>query len=131
MKEKIVYPPILGNVDGSFQSDLMFMTNYKTKNSGFHIIFNFIEITSRKAYSYKMKTKKAGEIIENFKQFFCLFGLHLVRIGLSTGDLDKIKNDVKATVLCFVIRHEHQVTLKRSINITKNGGRLFSLSCLL
>ena len=69
MKEKIVYPPILGNVDGSFQSDLMFMTNYKTKNSGFHIIFNFIEITSRKAYSYKMKTKKAEEIIENFKRF--------------------------------------------------------------
>lgn len=45
----------------------MFLTQYKTKNSGFHIILNFMELTSRKAYSYKLKKKL--DTINAFKSF--------------------------------------------------------------
>jgi len=68
-KTKITYAPIIGLQNGEFQTDLMFLTQYKTKNQGYHVILNFIEITSRKAYSYKLKNKKGNEIIECFKQF--------------------------------------------------------------
>ncbi len=68
-KTKIIYPPIVGRQDGEYQSDLMFLTQYKTKNSGYHIILNFIELTSRKAYSYKLKKKTGDEIVDAFKKF--------------------------------------------------------------
>lgn len=33
-KAKIIYPPIIGRTNGEYQADLMFLTQYKTKNSG-------------------------------------------------------------------------------------------------
>lgn len=64
--KNIIYSPIIGQ-DNDFQADLMFLTQYKTKNSGFHIILNFMELTSRKAYSYKLKKKL--DTINAFKSF--------------------------------------------------------------
>lgn len=68
-KAKIIYPPIIGRTNGEYQADLMFLTQYKTKNSGYHFILNFIELTTRKAFSYKLKKKQGDEVIDNFKKF--------------------------------------------------------------
>ena len=62
------YAPITGP-DDTYQADLMFLTQYKTKNDGYHVILNFIEVTSRKAFSYKLKNKEGNSVIEAFKTF--------------------------------------------------------------
>lgn len=53
----------------SFQTDLMFLTDLHKLNHGFDSIINFIEITSKKAYSYALKKKTADEVLEAFKTF--------------------------------------------------------------
>lgn len=67
-KSKTIYAPIIGQ-NGDYQADLMFLSQYKTKNSGYHIILNFMELTSRKAFSYKLKKKTGDEIVDAFGKF--------------------------------------------------------------
>ena len=62
---KKIYPPIIGEPN-DYQCDLMFLSQYKTKNDGYHVIMNFIEVTTRKVYSYPMKNKTKETIAENF-----------------------------------------------------------------
>jgi hypothetical protein len=53
----------------SYQMDITFYDQYSRLNKGYSCILTIIEITSRKAYAYPMKSKKAEEVLENFKTF--------------------------------------------------------------
>ena len=64
----IVYPAIVGEPN-DYQIDLMFLDSFKHKNSGYHMIFTAIELTSRKAYAYKLKNKSETTIAEAFDLF--------------------------------------------------------------
>jgi hypothetical protein len=68
-KQDIFYPPILAEGNYEYQCDLTFFDQYKRQNSGYGIIFAFIEITSRKAYCYPLKNKTAASICEAYKLF--------------------------------------------------------------
>ncbi len=47
----------------------MFLDQFKTKNDGYHVIMNFIEITTRKAYAYPLKNKSEGTILDALDMF--------------------------------------------------------------
>lgn len=65
----IHYPAIIGHSDNDYQADLMFLDEFKSKNNGYHIIFTAIELTSRKAYAYKLKYKTNESIDDAFTMF--------------------------------------------------------------
>jgi hypothetical protein len=54
---------------GCFQIDITFYDQYSRLNAGYSCILTIIEITSRKAWAYSMKSKKADEVLQNFKLF--------------------------------------------------------------
>lgn len=66
--KNINYPAIIGQ-DDDYQADLMFLDEFKSKNDGYHIIFTAIELTSRKAYAYKLKYKTDQSIVDAFTMF--------------------------------------------------------------
>ena len=55
--------------DDSYQMDITFYDQYSRINKGYSCILTIIEITSRKAYAYPMKSKKSDEVLDNFKKF--------------------------------------------------------------
>ena len=55
--------------DNSYQMDITFYDQYSRINKGYSCILTIIEITSRMAYAYPMKSKKSDEVLENFKKF--------------------------------------------------------------
>ena len=61
--------PIVASAN-TYQSDLMFYDSIAGVNKGFSAIINFIEITTRKAYSYKLKGKTAEEVFKAFQDFY-------------------------------------------------------------
>jgi len=62
------YPSITASPH-SYQADLTFFTDVSKRNKGYTCILNIIEITSRKAYAYPLKTKSGEEVLDAFKQF--------------------------------------------------------------
>lgn len=55
--------------EDSYQADLMFFPNYKKYNSGYDIILNIIETTTKKLYSFPLKKKsEAGPVIKEWVQ---------------------------------------------------------------
>lgn len=54
----------------SYQSDLMFLKDLHTLNDGYDAIINFIEMTTKKVYSYPLKSKSANAIMDVFKIFY-------------------------------------------------------------
>lgn len=68
VKKKPAYIPIVGE-PGSYQGDLMFLDKYAKENKGYSVVLCFIEITSRKAYTYALKNKSGPVVFEGFKQF--------------------------------------------------------------
>ncbi len=69
----VAYPAIVGS-DNDFQIDLMFFDSLKQKNSGYHVIFTAIELTSRKAYAYKLKNKSETSVCDAFDMFVAAAG---------------------------------------------------------
>ena len=59
----IIAPPF------SYQSDLMFLNDLHKLNEGYSCIINFVEMTTRKAYSYPLKGKESIDVFEAFKNF--------------------------------------------------------------
>jgi len=53
----------------SYQIDLMFMDSYETINKGYSAIINFVEITTKRAYSYPLKSKTSNEVFDIFIKF--------------------------------------------------------------
>lgn len=66
--KNIHYPAIIGQ-NNDYQADLMFLDEYATKNDGYHVIFTAIELTTRKAYAYKLKLKNKQTIVDAFTMF--------------------------------------------------------------
>lgn len=74
---KVNYPAIIG-MPSDYQADLMFLDQYARQNNGYHVILNIIELTTRKAYSYKMKDKSTASIIEAMKAFLSKVKVHTI-----------------------------------------------------
>jgi hypothetical protein len=53
----------------TYQTDIMFIDQYAEINNDYSCIINFVEITTRKAYSYPMKDKKAHTVFKAFLKF--------------------------------------------------------------
>ena len=59
--QKVVYKPPKGLMHPiiappfSYQTDLMFLNDLHKLNNGYSCIINFVEMTTRKAYSYPLK----------------------------------------------------------------------------
>ena len=57
----IIAPPF------SYQSDLMFLNDLHKLNNGYSCIINFVEMTTRKAYSYPLKNKESLMFLKRLK----------------------------------------------------------------
>ena len=60
--------PIIAQID-TYQSDVMFYDSLAGVNKGYSAIINFVEITTRKAFSYPLKSKSADEVMIAFMDF--------------------------------------------------------------
>ena len=60
---------VVGNTYNSYQIDLMFYNQYKTKNKHFVGLFTAINIVSRKAYAYPIKNRSLSEITRVFDKW--------------------------------------------------------------
>ena len=54
----------------TYQTDLMFLHDLHKLNDGYDSIINFIEVTTRKAFSYPLRSKTSSEVYEAFQEFF-------------------------------------------------------------
>ena len=63
------YSPIIAPPD-SYQADLTFFTKDFAVNNGFTCLLNIIEITTKKAYAYPLKTKEGAEVLKAFTEWF-------------------------------------------------------------
>ena len=61
--------PIVARAN-TYQSDLMYYDSIAGINKGYSAIINFVEITTRKAYSYKLQGKTAEEVYVAFQDFY-------------------------------------------------------------
>lgn len=59
----------IANPTGTWQCDLTFYTQYKSVNSGYHILLNFINANTKYLYSYLLKNKTAKTIAEKLTEF--------------------------------------------------------------
>jgi IS30 family transposase len=80
----IIYPPITSNVS-AYQADLMFLDKFERHNSGFHIVFCFIEVTSRKAFCYPLKLKNENVINEKYEEFLKGIKYDIVTLNTDNG----------------------------------------------
>jgi hypothetical protein len=60
---KITGPP------GAYQIDLIFLPKYRSSNRGITIFLLLVEIISRKAFAYPIKSKKPSDILDAYEQF--------------------------------------------------------------
>jgi hypothetical protein len=77
--------------------NIIFFLQYKKQNDGYDGIVNFINITSRKAYSYVINGKKQFEVNRVFDLFYNEVGtrlllLHLIMKQVLTKQLKDIQS---------------------------------------
>jgi hypothetical protein len=61
---KITGPP------GAYQIDLIFLPKYRSSNRGITIFLLLVEIPSRKAFAYPIKSQKPADILDAYEQFY-------------------------------------------------------------
>jgi hypothetical protein len=61
---KITGPP------GAYQIDLIFLPKYRSSNRGITIFLLLVEIPSRKAFAYPLKSQKPAAILDAYEQFY-------------------------------------------------------------
>jgi hypothetical protein len=61
---KITGPP------GAYQIDLIFLPKYPSSNRGITIFLLLVEIPSRKAFAYPIKSRKPADILDAYEQFY-------------------------------------------------------------
>ncbi len=61
---KITGPP------GSYQIDLIFLPKYRSSNRGVETFLLLVEIPSRKAFAYPIKSKKPSDILDAYEKFY-------------------------------------------------------------
>lgn len=94
--------PIIGKPN-TYQTDLMFYKELHKLNNGYDAIINFVEITTKKAYAYPLKSKRPSEVYDTFENFF-------IEID---GQIDNLEID-KGTEFSEVIKF----CKKQNINVT-------------
>ena len=83
--------PIVAKAN-TYQSDLMYYDSIAGVNKGYSAIINFIEITTRKAYSYKLKSKTAEEVFNAFQDFYIKINKNLRCLEIDKGtEYSKVK----------------------------------------
>lgn len=69
----------------SYQTDLMFYKDLYKINNGYDSIINFVEITTKKAYSYPLRSKSSSEVFEAFKDFFIAIDGQIDNLEIDKG----------------------------------------------
>ena len=69
----------------SYQTDLMFYKDLYKINNGYDSIINFVEITTKKAYSYPLRSKTSSEVFEAFKDFFIAIDGQIDNLEIDKG----------------------------------------------
>ena len=90
---KQMFHPIVAGPD-TYQSDLMFYDSIAGVNNGYSAIINFIEITTRKVYSYPLKSKSSTEVFIAFSDFLKNTS------GLNCLEIDKGSEYAKVIKYC-------------------------------
>jgi Integrase core domain len=65
--KKINFQPIVAPYK-TFMCDITYYIQFSRINGGYNAILTMVEITSRKAYAYPLKTKGAEEVLNQFKK---------------------------------------------------------------
>jgi hypothetical protein len=111
--------PIIGKPN-SYQSDLMFLKDLHNLNNGYDSIINFVEITTKKAYAYPLKSKTPSEVFKAFLKFFTDIDGNIEYIELDKGT-------EFVDVLKFCINNKIHVTVyngdKNSMSIVERFNR--------
>ena len=84
-RSKKEFYPIYSYERGAYQADIMFLNQYAKQNSNYNAILNFININTKKAYSYPIKNKKADTITEATK--------HFLRQAVKNNQVNEIATD--------------------------------------
>lgn len=75
----------IGAQIGYYQMDLILLPNKKSENDGYGYILTIIEIATRKAYVYLLRTKKASEMLKVLKDFITKNKDRVVGISSDSG----------------------------------------------
>ena len=98
-----LYHPILAK-EFSYAVDLMFFKDLYSLNNGNDCIVNYIEITTRKAYSYPLKSKSKSDVYNTFQTFYNEIGGKIKILEMDKGtefnDVIKFckKNDIEVII---------------------------------
>lgn len=84
-KTKILYHSTVGT-DDSYQIDLMFYGKYARQNHGFNGALLCINVDTRKAYGYPIKTKSASEIYLRLLQFLSDIKFKIKSVTVDEGN---------------------------------------------
>ena len=98
-----MFPPIIA-CKHSYQMDLMFLKQFASLNDRYDSIFNIIEITTKKVYSYPLKYKNSTEVFENFMKFYNSIDKKLNSIEMDGGgEFSKIIQFCKENDIHYII----------------------------
>lgn len=75
---------IIGKI-GDYQADTMFLHQYEHQNKKYIGIINFIDITSRKSYSYPVRSTKSEESKKVFEKFYIDCDKSIKRLTTDNG----------------------------------------------
>ena len=110
--------PIIAQ-EGTYQSDLMFYDSIAGVNSGYSAIINFIEITTRKAYSYPLKSKSSEDVFKAFDNFFQKIE-HLRCLEIDKGsEYSKVKKFCESKDITVIVYNND----KNSMSIAERFNR--------
>lgn len=90
--QKKIQPIPIDAPDDCYQADLAFYSQYKKQNSGYSVLLCLIEITSRKAFVYSLKSKESDEILRGMNEFFSDVSRPPIRIYSDPGSEFKSKS---------------------------------------
>ena len=118
---KITGPP------GSYQLDLVFLPKYRSSNGGIISFLFLVEIPSRKAFAYPIKSRKSEAILDAYEQFIKEQDGNLISV---TGDNEfnkewfKAFNDVmNINVFTGVAKDDHISKQSDRLGIVDRGVR--------
>lgn len=109
-KTKILYHSTVGT-DDSYQIDLMFYGKYARQNSGFNGALLCINVDTRKAYGYPIKTKSGAEIYLRLLQF-----LSDIKYNIKSVTLDEGNEWLNGPVLDLLSSHGITIYVSNSTN---------------
>ena len=119
-KQKVVKPLIISKPSVYFQADLIEMENAK-ENNDTNYLLTIIDVFSKKAFVFALKTKNAEEIRDNFQTFLKLVKpsvQHQIPSVLQTDNGGEFVNDIIKELL---IQHHIKHIKSRSYTAQSQG----------